>query len=177
MGPMADLLYLMSFLTPPAVGAVEAYAPEEEPHVTLLGAFSLPDERLPSLRRRVAALTPWFDPLTLKDRGAAFLGSPEAPIPATLVKGRGSQGDLTALHLTLLEALTAEGGRLMMPEFAGANYNPHISHWQPATPFSVTLSSLTLVHHREGFGRGVRVVAHYPLGDTVALPVAGPHLP
>jgi len=161
---MADILYLVSFLDGPAPsGEVANPCFEECLHLTLLPSFSIPDASLPEFRRLLNTLTPWFRPPVLFPTEEALFG-PKQDIPVKKVASL-AEGEDNCIHLyhrSVLEALHHLGGSVKEPHFTGGKFSPHVSYLDSWKPFS--LDSVTLVHHREGFGRGIVNLANYYFG-------------
>lgn len=164
--PMADLLYLMGFFQEPTEELLQDLPLEDLRHLTVMPAFTVADRQLPRFQRHLRALTAWFTPFTLEGTKMTTLGREYFPVPALLVEAPSASFTLEDLHKSCSEALLEAGGAYLHPEFTGETYLPHVSH--PRVGEVMEVSTLLLVHHSEGFGRGVKILSRFPLSRPCA---------
>lgn len=152
---MADLLYVMGFLTdPPALGAT---IHANEPHVTFLNAAIIPDKNLNSFAEQLGELVLWFKPQIVEPvLGEILMLGADQNIPATAVEKSRS---LLNLHYSLLDLLSSLEGRIAEPSHHGKGWLPHVTDW--VEPKTSTVNSLSLIWHKGGFGVDVENLANY----------------
>lgn len=144
---MTDLLYLMSFKNPPAVGQY-SYAPEDL-HLTVLDNFAIPNTCFHDYIRTAQRLSRWFPHIPVSMRGFKLFGI-NKDIPVMTVGGE----QLDSLHQSFVELMRAHNGKPRNPQFIGAGYDPHISYLDNETQLW-DLNSVSLIEHRSGFGTDV----------------------
>jgi 2'-5' RNA ligase len=153
---MADLLYLMGFLgdTPP-VGEY-CYDPDNL-HLTLMPEHAVPDKHLVEYVTGIGNVVRWFQPFSIEPDYTDFYGA-EGQIPVTVMK---QDRNVFELHQSLLHLGLAYGMKVEA-SIIGEKFSPHISYYTESKPAEV--KSLSLIHHRSGFGVDVVNLANYSLG-------------
>lgn len=156
---MADLIYLMGFLnhTPP-LGEHETNLSDE--HITLLSEVSVPDKNLNTWVANLSSIMFWHPKFTVKQEHELWLGS-MLDIPAVSVTTNPVNA-MQALHKDLLASLNHVSGKVAKPEYAGINFLPHISHAK-YTGTLYEFTTLSLIHHQDGFGENVVNLANFNL--------------
>ncbi len=151
---MADYLYVMGYLgdTPPVGSSV--YNPNDL-HITFINRGQIADTKLEDFMNRLRFITRWFDPMLITPAGADLLG-PNKNIPAVLVK---THSELKNLENTLLTELDALGGTVSEIDIHGVGWLPHVTNW--TNPEEATLTGVSLLWHRGGFGVDVVNLANY----------------
>lgn len=155
---MADILYLMGFKDTPAIGD-HGYDPDNF-HVTVLDHFSLLDSSLHAFIGNVESITRWFEPMPLKENGMKWFGVDE-DIPVMSLK---HEANIMNLHYSLCDLLAKFNGKLKSPEYNGENYKPHVSYLDDKNALW-TMNTISLIHHRSGFGVDVVNRANFSLSN------------
>lgn len=161
---MADILYLMGFKTPPAVGAYETEGLDltdpSAQHVTLLDCFALPTPSLPAFIADMFTVARWFESIPLEKKGLEFFGD-LGQIPVMTLR---KDPRLLGLHESAYDLLRKHEGEVKTPDYTGTGYAPHVSFLEDETELW-TMSHLSLIHHRGGFGVDVVNYGNMPLGS------------
>lgn len=155
---MADLLYLMGFINEatPNVGSTE-YNPDNF-HVTIMPEHAIPDRNMDQYLKELDNITKWFKPVLFTiGETKTFRNSFGFDVPVVTLNTINGNN----LHNSVLAAVESLDGRPTGANFTGKEYSPHVSFWDDPKPFEI--NSLSLIHHKDGFGKNVVNLRNFKL--------------
>lgn len=131
--------------------------------MTLLPRFSLPDSKILEFLRLLNEVSKWTPIITVEGFEKDFFGE-DKNIPVIILK---KEKLLEELHFTLLDALASVNGSIQAEnKFVKDLYSPHISYWSGGRE---NLTSMTLMHHRGGFGVDIFNVRNFIFNENIVV--------
>lgn len=156
-------MYLIAFLDEVKEGSFELGDLEEAKHITIVPEFSVPNKRLDNIRVKFDRAAAWFGDFTVNPIRKSIFGDEDNPISVVEVFGCDCLGNsIMDLHSTFTNIVYDEGGSCSSPQYCFGNFSPHISY-MPMFSEPLNISSLALIHHRDGFGKNAINLHNYSL--------------
>lgn len=142
---METYLYLMGFLDGWQRPGKIANLDLGHLHVSILPAFTLPQENVKEFMGSLEVTVGGFEPPVLKPVRDELFGSPPSVPVKVLADDPGSPESIQSIHGALLAESLYRGAGYKEPHFTGSGFQAHGSRMESDDPFQLT--HLTLVRH------------------------------